>query len=316
MVTTRKPVVVVGSINIDLVARAERIPLPGETVLSSDFQMHPGGKGANQAVAVARLGYPVHMIGRIGSDAFGQNLRTQLAQSGVDTSGVQICQGPSGVAVIAVSPSGENAIVVTAGANALVSPRDVDENADRIRTAGVVLTQLEIPLETVQHLGRLCASWGVPMILDPAPARALPAELLEQASWLTPNEMEIAQCLAGAQTAVASGNTSAIVDALVKRCGCGLVLKMGPRGACLATKDFRQQIDAFAVAAVDTTGAGDAFNGAFAVGLVTGKSPLESVRFAVAASAVSVTRAGAQPSMPTMEDVNLLLSQKAKPETG
>jgi ribokinase len=314
--TTRKPVVVVGSINIDLVARAERIPLPGETVLSSDFQMHPGGKGANQAVAVARLGYPVYMIGRIGSDAFGQNLRTQLAQSGVDTSGVRICQGPSGVAVIAVSPSGENAIVVTAGANALVSPRDVDENADRIRTAGVVLTQLEIPLETVQHLGRLCASRGVPMILDPAPARALPAELLDQASWLTPNEMEIAQCLAGAQTVVANGNTSAIVDALVKRCGCGLVLKMGPRGACLATKDFRQQIDAFAVAAVDTTGAGDAFNGAFAVGLVTGKSPLESVRFAVAASAVSVTRAGAQPSMPTMEDVNLLLSQKAKPETG
>jgi len=314
--TTRKPVVVVGSINIDLVARAERIPLPGETVLSSDFQMHPGGKGANQAVAVARLGYPVHMIGSIGSDAFGENLRTQLAQSGVDTSGVRICQGPSGVAVIAVTPSGENAIVVTAGANALVSPRDVDENSDRIGTAGVVLTQLEIPLETVQHLGRLCASRGVPMILDPAPARALPAELLDQASWLTPNETEIAQCLAGAQTAVDSGNASAIVDALVKRCRCGLVLKMGPRGACLATKDFRQQIDAFAVAAVDTTGAGDAFNGAFAVGLVTGKSPLESAQFAVAASAVSVTRAGAQPSMPTMEDVNLLLGRKVKPETG
>ena len=316
MATTRKPVVVVGSINIDLVARAERIPLPGETVLSSDFQMHPGGKGANQAVAVARLGYPVHMIGSIGSDAFGENLRTQLAKSGVDTSGVRICQGPSGVAVIAVTPSGENAIVVTAGANALVSPRDVDENSDRIGTAGVVLTQLEIPLETVQHLGRLCASRGVPMILDPAPARALPAELLDQASWLTPNETEIAQCLAGAQTAVDSGNASAIVDALVKRCRCGLVLKMGPRGACLATKDFRQQIDAFAVAAVDTTGAGDAFNGAFAVGLVTGKSPLESARFAVAASAVSVTRAGAQPSMPTMEDVNLLLGRKVKPETG
>jgi len=314
--TTRKPVVVVGSINIDLVARAERIPLPGETVLSSDFQMHPGGKGANQAVAVARLGYPVHMIGSIGSDAFGENLRTQLAQSGVDTSGVRICQGPSGVAVIAVTPSGENAIVVTAGANALVSPRDVDEKSDRIGTAGVVLTQLEIPLETVQHLGRLCASRGVPMILDPAPARALPAELLDQASWLTPNETEIAQCLAGAQTAVDSGNASAIVDALVKRCRCGLVLKMGPRGACLATKDFRQQIDAFAVAAVDTTGAGDAFNGAFAVGLVTGKSPLESAQFAVAASAVSVTRAGAQPSMPTMEDVNLLLGRKVKPETG
>jgi ribokinase len=305
----RKPVVVVGSINIDLVARAERVPLPGETVPGSDFQMHPGGKGANQAVAVARLGYPVRMIGSVGSDAFAENLRAQLVQSGVDASRVRTSKGPSGVAVIAVAPNGDNAIVVTAGANALVSPRDVDENADAIREAGVVLTQLEIPLETVQHLGKLCASLKVPMILDPAPARALPAELLEQVSWLTPNETEIGQCLPGTKASDRQ-NASRILELLLRRCACGVVLKMGSRGACLAAKgEVRQQIDAFPVAAIDTTGAGDAFNGAFAVGLMMGMSPLESARFAVAASAISVTRAGAQPSMPTMEEVNVLRSQ-------
>jgi ribokinase len=309
----RKPVVVVGSINIDLVARAERIPLPGETVPGSEFQMHPGGKGANQAVAVARLGYPVRMIGSVGSDAFGENLRAQLVQSRVYASSVRTCQGPSGVAVIAVAPNGDNAIVVTAGANALVSPRDVDENADAIREAGVVLTQLEIPLKTVQHLGKLCASLKVPMILDPAPARALPAELLEQVSWLTPNETEIGQCLPGTKAALDRQNASEILELLLRRCACGLVLKMGSRGACLATKgDFRQQLDAFPVAAIDSTGAGDAFNGAFAVGLMSGMSPLESARFAVAASAISVTRAGAQPSMPTMEEVNALIRQSSR----
>jgi ribokinase len=309
----RKPVVVVGSINIDLVARAERIPLPGETVLSSNFQMHPGGKGANQAVAAARLGYPVRMIGSVGSDAFGEKLRAQLVESGVDTSRVRTCEGPSGVAVIAVAPNGDNAIVVTPGANALVSPRDLEEDSDAIREAGVVLTQLEIPFETVQHLGRLCARLNIPLILDPAPAKALSEELLDQVSWLTPNQTEIGQCLP--ETSAASGrkNDSEILEVLANRYACGVVLKMGSRGACLATTGgVRQQIYAFPVTAVDATGAGDAFNGAFAVGLMMGKSPLESVRFAVAASAVSVTRAGAQPSMPTMEEVNLLLSQNAR----
>ena len=304
----RKPIVVVGSINMDLVARAERIPLPGETVHSSGFEMHPGGKGANQAVAVARLGYPVRMIGRIGSDTFGETLRAQLAQSGVDASSVQLSKSPSGVAVIAVASNGENAIVVTPGANALVSPRDVDENVDAIREAGVVLTQLEIPIETVQHLGKLCARLDVPLVLDPAPARPLPTELLEQISWLTPNETEIAQCLPEGKRAVDARNASEIVEVLMNRCNCSAILKMGSRGAYLATRTgIRQQIDACSVAAVDTTGAGDAFNGAFAVGLMLRTSPLESAQFAVAASAVSVTRAGAQPSMPTMEEVNLML---------
>lgn len=312
MATTRKSIVVVGSINIDLVARAARIPLAGETVPSSDFQMHPGGKGANQAVAAARLGYPVKMIGRVGSDAFAERLRAQLAESGVDASRVRTSPGPSGVAVIAVAPNGENAIVVTPGANAQVSTRDVDENARVIREAGAVLAQLEIPFETVRHLGKLCAQQNVPLILDPAPARPLPAELLEQVSWLTPNETEIVQCLPGAAESPRPPDALEVVEALVRSVRSGVLVKMGSRGVHVALKEgVRRQLDAFGVQAIDTTAAGDAFNGAFAVALMMGKSPMESAVFASAAAAVSVTRAGAQPSMPTIEEVKVLLARKA-----
>jgi ribokinase len=313
MASNGKPIVVVGSINIDLVARAERVPVAGETVHSSDFQIHPGGKGANQAVAVARLGYPVRIIGHVGSDAFGEELRAQLVRSGVDASSVQTSKGPSGVAMIAVAPNGNNAIVVTPGANAFVSPRDVDDHADAIGEAGAVLTQLEIPLETVEYLGTLCARLEIPLILDPAPARALPADLLHSVSWLTPNETEVGCCVTEMRQSSNRRATSEILDALLEQCRNGVVLKMGSRGAYLATKDgFRQHVNAFPVSAVDTTAAGDAFNGAFAVALMLGRSPLESAQFAAAAAAVSVTRAGAQPSMPTMEEVNLMLTRGAR----
>lgn len=311
MKTHRKPIVVVGSINIDLVARAERIPLAGETLSGRDFQTHPGGKGANQAVAVARLGYPVRMIGRVGSDAFGKKLRAQLAESGVDASEVRTSEGPSGVAVIVVARNGENAIVVTPGANGHVSPEDVEGNASVIREAGVVLAQLEIPFETVEHLGQLCARLNVPLILDPTPARELPLELLEQVSWLTPNETEIRQCLLDSCGSPGSQDAFEIAEVLVKRTKSGVVLKMGARGAFLLTKDdVREQIDAFRVHAVDTTAAGDAFNGAFAVALMMGRTAIESARFAAAAGAVSVTRAGAQPSLATTEEVERILAQR------
>ena len=309
--THRKPIVVVGSINIDLVARAERIPLAGETLCGGDFQTHPGGKGANQAVAVARLGYPVRMIGRVGSDAFGKKLRAQLAESGVDASEVRTSEGPSGVAAIVVARNGENAIVVTPGANGHLSPEDVEGNASVIREAGAVLAQLEIPFETVEHLGQLCARLNVPLLLDPAPARELPLELLEQVSWLTPNETEIRQCLLDTSGSPRSQDAFEIAEVLVKRSKRGVVLKMGARGAFLLTKDgVREQIDAFRVNAVDTTAAGDAFNGAFAVGLMMGRTAIESARFAAAAGAVSVTRAGAQPSLPTTEEVERMLAQR------
>ena len=306
----KKPVAVVGSINIDLVANTQRIPVEGETVLGSSFHIHPGGKGANQAVAVARLGYPVRMIGRLGDDAFGTQLRSHLESSGVDVAAVATTPGSSGVATIIVADHGENCIVITPGANALLTPDDIDANIEIIRSSGIVLTQLEIPLETVDHLAKICARERIPLILDPAPAKELPASLLQAVTWFTPNEIE---------TAFFTGENNGISDLhdparaakeLIARGIPGVVLKLGSRGAFIASTDsLKEQLNPFPVRAIDTTAAGDAFNGAFAVGLLLGKDPAASARFATAAAALSVTRAGAQPSMPTMADVNLLLQK-------
>ena len=301
-----RPVVVVGSINIDLVAKAQRIPVTGETVAGLDFRTYPGGKGANQAVAIARLGYPVCMIGRTGDDAFGTQLRDGLRDAGVDVSCVGISQASSGVAVIIVSPSGENVIVVTAGANGLVTPADIDANIDIISSAGIVLTQLEIPLATVEHLGAVCARERVPLMLDPAPACSLPAAVLKHIRWFTPNETEAGFYLLSKGTA---DSPETIAESLLAFGPEAVVLKLGARGVYLKDHSgLSKQIDGFRVRAVDTTAAGDAFNGAFATALMLGNSPEESARFAAAAAAISVTRAGAQPSMPNMSEVERLLS--------
>jgi ribokinase len=303
----RKPIVVVGSINIDLVAQAHRIPVAGETVAGLDFQTHPGGKGANQAVAVARLGYPVSLIGRTGDDAFGAQLRDGLSDAGVDISAVGTSKGSSGVAVIIVSPSGENVIVVTPGANGLVTPSDIDANTYLIRSAGLVLTQLEIPLATVEHLAAVCARERVPLMLDPAPARDLPASVLKGTRWFTPNETEASFYLSNSPRAESPGQ---IAEALLALGPEAVVLKLGARGVYLGDhQGLAKQIDGFRVRAVDTTAAGDAFNGTFATALMLGNPPAESARFAAAAAAISVTRPGAQPSMPTMSEVQLLLGR-------
>jgi ribokinase len=304
----QKPIVVVGSINLDLVAVSERIPSIGETVTGTDFQTHPGGKGANQAVAIARLGYPVHMIGRLGSDSFGDQLRDHLTNVGVNVAAVARSEGPSGVAIIEVSANGDNSIVVVPGANGKVTPEDIDANLAVIQEAGAVLTQLEIPLETVAHLCAVCAREKVPLILDPAPARELPAKLFEQIDWFTPNESE-----AAFYAAIASGKSTTPAEIasllLAKECG-GVILKMGERGAYLASSNGQAEtIPALPVRAVDTTAAGDAFNGAFAVGLMLGKSARDSAVFAAATAAISVTRRGAQPSMPTMAEVESAISK-------
>ena len=305
--TNRKPIVVVGSINMDLVARAARIPVTGETVQGEEFRTHPGGKGANQAVAVARLGYPVSMIGRLGADAFGAELRDHLQKSGIDVSAVGASETNSGVAVIIVSPSGDNIIVVTPGANAAVSPADIDANLDRIRAAGLVLTQLEIPLDTVEHLASVCAREGVPLMLDPAPAQELPPLVIGQARWFTPNETEAAFFSASDPT----DPPEEIARTLLAKGPEAVALKLGSRGIYLADRNgLNRQIDAFAVRAVDTTAAGDAFNGAFATALMLGNDPTESARFAAAAAAISVTRPGAQSSMPTLLEVQELLGRK------
>jgi ribokinase len=307
-VSAQKPIVVVGSINTDLVAVAEKIPSIGETVIGKDFQIHPGGKGANQAVAVARLGYPVHLIGRLGDDAFGAQLRTYLETTGVNIKGVATSEGTSGVAVIVLSSEGENSIVVTPGANAKVTPEDIVRNFEVIRRAGIVLAQLEIPLETVEYLAMVCARENVPLILDPAPARELSADLFKHIAWFTPNEVEAA-FFAGVDSANAKGSEPAAMAKAILGKGCDAVLlKLGSKGVYVASRtEPGTFVPAFAVKAVDTTAAGDAFNGGFATGLMLGKSPVESARFAAAVAGVSVTRPGAQPSMPTMPEVEALL---------
>jgi ribokinase len=303
---TGKPIVVVGSINIDLVAKAERIPVTGETVSGLEFRTHPGGKGANQAVAIARLGYPVRMIGKVGDDSFGLELRRKLDEAGVDTKAVGTCRGTSGVAIIVVSPSGDNLIVVTAGANAELSGGDIDANVAMIREAGMVLTQLETPLKTVEYLAQVCAEEGVPLMLDPAPAAELPSSLAGSVRWFTPNETEAAFYTRNHHD---KHSPEDVAQALLGLGWPGVVLKLGAKGAYLAGKDgLASRVDAYPVRALDTTAAGDAFNGAFATGLMLGMSAAESAKFAAAAAAVSVTRAGAQPSMPTFDDVEKFLA--------
>ena len=304
----KKRIVVVGSINMDLVAYAQRIPREGETITGSDFQMHPGGKGANQAVATARLGWPVAMIGRVGDDAFGAQLKGHLKSEGVDVSGVAISECSSGVASIVVSQSGANCIVVSPGANARLMPSDLDANADLFRSAGMVLTQLEIPTETVEHLAMICEREGVPLMLDPAPARFLARGLLERVDWFTPNEIEADFFVQNA--AQTTRDPAGVMLALRSQGIQGVVLKRGDRGVYVAPEgDAGNLLGSFSLEVRDTTAAGDCFNGAFAVGLMMGKTAAESAKFATAAASVSVTRAGAQTSMPTMIEVQEFLER-------
>ncbi len=308
----QKPIVVVGSINTDLVASAKLIPVVGETVIGTGFQIHPGGKGANQAVAVARLGYPVSMIGRLGNDSFGEQLRKHLEGAGVDTAGIANSEGTSGVAVIVVSEKGENSIVVVPGANALVTRADIDANLDLIRHAGVVLAQLEIPVETVEYLATICERENIPLILDPAPATDLPSSIFKSVKWFTPNQTEAAFFLKNDSADAPETGSRSVAARLLAKGVQGVILKLGERGIYLAFDDCPDvSVPAFQVKAVDTTAAGDAFNGGFATGLMLGKTVRESARFASAVAGISVTRPGAQPSMPTMAEVEQFLREHA-----
>ena len=305
-----KPVVVVGSINTDLVAHADRLPLKGETITGNSFHTFQGGKGANQAVAAAKLGANAIMVGKIGSDSFGAESIRQLTASGVDCTHIAVEPGDSGIAVITVGAGGQNTIVVIPGANAAVTPAFIEANRDVIKTAGIVLAQLEIPIESVLRLAQICQQEDVPLMLDPAPARELPAELLSLCSWITPNETE-AQFYAGEIANDAhSKSSSAVAAALLKTGTRGVVLKLGEHGAYIEQSGGSIfQIPSFKVAAVDSTAAGDTFNGAFAAALSAGRDVEWSGRFASAAAAISVTRMGAQASMPKADEVMALLSE-------
>ena len=307
-----KRIVVVGSINLDLVASTPRIPSAGETVAGISFHTFPGGKGANQAVAAARLGCPVSMIGKLGTDAFGMQLRKTLEGASVDTCGIGSVPVSSGVALIATDADGENAIIVVGGANECLEPADLDANLDILRQAGLVLTQLEIPFETVEYLSALAEREKIPLMLDPAPARPLFASLLHRVDWLTPNETEAAALLGCSVSDLSHDQLEEAGNTLLSRGAHNIILKLGGRGCYLALSDgTRQFVPAYHVTAVDTTAAGDAFNGAFAAALLSGKDPIRSAEWACAVSAISVTRRGAQPSMPTTEEVDRFLDQSA-----
>ena len=299
-----KRIVVVGSINLDLVAATQRIPIAGETVAGLSFRTFPGGKGANQAVAAARLGGAVSIVGKLGADAFGVQLRESLEESNVNTEAVEVVPGSSGVALITTDPKGENAITVVGGANAQLSPADLELNLSLIRSAGILLTQLEIPLETVEHLATIAARERIPLMLDPAPARFLPPSLLRSVDWLTPNETETCILLGREAQELSENQIEDAAKALLDGGSRNVILKLGDRGCYVALADgTRQLLPAYVMKAVDTTAAGDAFNGAFAVALMNGQEPLDSASWASAVAAISVTRPGAQTSMPTASEV-------------
>lgn len=304
-----RPIVVVGSINMDLVTNVVNIPRAGETVLGSNFQTHAGGKGANQAVGVARLGYPVKMIGMLGSDAFGKEMREHLKCEGVDTTHVGDSKSATGIAIIQVDSAGQNSIAVAPGANQDLTPDVLRSKEEIIRTAGVVLAQLEIPIETVLCLAEMCARFKLPLILDPAPAHELPEGVLSGVTWFTPNETE-AQFYAKGTT-----SDDVLITMLFKTGMHGVILKRGASGCVIAERNgVVHSVPAPEVKSVDSTAAGDAFNAAFAVGLMQGYEPLESAKFAIAAASISVTRAGAQPSLATKAEVLAALERVSRGE--
>jgi ribokinase len=301
-----KKLLVVGSINIDLVAGSTRIPAPGETILGSTFEVFNGGKGANQAVAIAKLGAAVEMIGSLGTDLFTDRLLSGLKSAGVGTSAVQIVPGPCGVAVISRADNGENSIIVIPGANALLSAAYLDSQLEMVQQAQMILVQLETPLDTVIRLAERAAEAKTPLMLDPAPAIALPQALLSRTTWLTPNETE-AQILLGR----VQMDPPAVAEKLLAMGVRNVALKLGSQGVFLAGRDCAtEHIAAFPVKVVDTTAAGDCFNAAFAVGLSQGKSAAAAARYGAAAAAISVTRAGAQPSLPSGAEVEAFLARQ------
>jgi ribokinase len=296
-----KRVLVVGSSNTDMIIRVPRIPRPGETILGGEFTMAGGGKGANQAVAAARAGGRVTFVARVGDDVFGERALAGFVADGIDTRFVLRTSGAaSGVALIDVDDRGENSITVASGANALLSAADVESAAEAFAAADIVLVQLESPIETVEAAVRKAGEKGVPVILNPAPARPLDEDILSLVSVLTPNESE-AELLSGIAV-----RTRTASNARPPGSGNGRGQSRchaGRRGARVSSTEFEGLVPAFKVDPVDTTAAGDVFNGALAVALAERLPLPEALRFAQAAAAISVTRPGAQPSAPTRAEI-------------
>ena len=291
-------IMVIGSSNTDLLIKTNRIPDPGETVLGGTFMMNAGGKGANQAVAVARIGGGVKFVAKIGDDMFGQRSLESYARDGIDISYI-IKDGaaPSGMALITVDAAGENCIVVAPGANDRLTPADIDAVADAIR-------RLEIPMPAVEYAAAIAREAGTKVILNPAPAAVLSDGLLSGLYMITPNRSE-SQLLTGVVVDGWEGAERA-ADVLLARGVRNVVVTLGSLGALVRSGEVSERIPAHRVDAVDTTAAGDVFNGALCVGLAEGRTLVEAVRFATRASAISVTRMGAQSSIPTRAELDSL----------
>ncbi|WP_321144368.1 ribokinase [Pseudomonas extremaustralis] len=295
-------VVVVGSLNMDLVTRASRLPRAGETLIGQTFTTVPGGKGANQAVASARLGADVSMIGCVGTDAYGIQLRDALLVEGIDCRAVSTVEGSSGVALIVVDDTSQNAIVIVAGSNGELTPASLQAFDTVLQAAKVIVCQLEVPMATVGYALKRGRELGKTVILNPAPASApLPAEWYASIDYLIPNESE-ASALSG--VTVDSLDSARLAATRLIQAGAGkVIITLGPQGVLFSDGQVFEHLVAPKVKAVDTTAAGDTFVGGFAAALANGESEAEAIRFGQVAAALSVTRAGAQPSIPTLHDV-------------
>ena len=303
---TRPSVVVLGGINMDLVTITPRFPEAGETVVGSRFLIYPGGKGANQAIAAARMGASVDMVGRVGDDVFGPQLLGSLAAGGVDVSGVAVTPGhSSGISVISIDESAQNRIIQVLGAINTYGEAEAAAVRRALANASTLLLQLEVPVDLSFQVAQEAAAQGKTVILDPGPPRPIPSEFYPHCHVITPNETE-AQALVGFPVMDETSAARAAGELLSRGAG-SVVVKLGSRGAYWASPEGQQYVPPFRVQAVDTVGAGDAFNGVLAVALAEGSELAHAVPIAAAAGALAVTKSGAQEAMPTRQEVEALL---------
>jgi ribokinase len=298
-------ILIVGSLNADLVVRVPRFPQPGETISGGDLQIIPGGKGANQAVAAARQGTSVSMLGRVGNDSFGPELIQNLKQNNVDTSHVQIDAGAAtGTAIIVVDANGQNNIVLSPGGNGQVRPADVADVS--FSDYKLVLLQLEIPIEAVTAAAQRARESGLRVLLNPAPALSLPKELISLSDFILPNETELSLLTNQSVHDIASAEKAA--RTLLEGGAQNVIVTLGAKGALIVNQEIMKHIPAFDVQVVDTTAAGDAFIGGFASALLSNKSLEEAVRYGCACGSLATTKFGAQPSLPTREEAERFIA--------
>lgn len=297
-----KKIIVIGSFNVDMVVRTSHLPAPGETILGGEFFMNQGGKGANQAVAIKRLGGNLIFMAKLGNDVLGRQSVGYFKKEGIDTRYIALDEdSASGVALISVDDHAENSIVVASGANMLLNEQDVDKMLEEMCEGDILLMQLEIPLQTVEYAARKAFGKGVKVVLNPAPARSLPKELFRHLYMVTPNRIE-AEMLTGIKIA----NDADVEKVAEEICAMGVknvIITLGSKGCLIREEGVSYRIDAFKVAPVDTTAAGDTFNGALCVGLSEGMDLKQAAVMASKASSIAVTRMGAQSSIPYREEL-------------